>query len=568
MNKTPVAQQGKMTSVLPPAQGILQRQCACGTHTMGGGQCADCAKKTGLLQRKLTIGASNDPLEQEADRIAEQVLAAPAHSAMSGTPPRIQRFTGHSTGENGTAPASVDLVLASSGRPLDPALQQDMGQRFGHDFSTVRVHSDAAAEQSARDVNAHAYTVGHNIVFGGGRFAPGTNEGRRLIAHELTHVVQQRATDGNLLTAAPPMLSRQPAGSPTIQEQLERAAEAFATARLNGLAAEPGPPALFAQPGCPANFCQPFARTASAVANLAWAGPLILAGIARKVNSRVVPLWASYMTGGAAPRSLTGDFGTDFSASPTTANTTDFLLGELRSDIEANQTTLMGGLPVVVVDFTPRLSAALTAINTPGDPNQMNFDVIGDIAGNVAGGIGTDQLSSPIGARPSPFNDDRAARITATLTRTLAGPLTVAPTIDFSIHDTIDLCPGNCGAPTEQVATVPLSRFEATGLVGDVPFTIDFPAPLAKLTPFTVAPPLAPPSPVPGSVTASSLLIRSTTTTASARLGSYPRGALITILCETMGEMVDGNPKWDRTDRGFVSDRYVSRSVPMLPPAC
>jgi hypothetical protein len=71
-----------------------------------------------------------------------------------------------------------------------------MEQRFGHDFSRVRVHSGAAAEQSARDVNAHAYTVGHDMVFAGGRFAPGTHEGRRLIAHELTHVVQQSCAAG------------------------------------------------------------------------------------------------------------------------------------------------------------------------------------------------------------------------------------------------------------------------------------------------------------------------------------------------------------------------------------
>ena len=89
------------------------------------------------------------------------------------------------------APASVDRVLASPGRPLESALRQDMEQRFGYDFSRVRVHSGGAAEQSALEVNAHAYTVDQNIVFGPSRFAPGTNEGRRLIAHELTHVVQQ-----------------------------------------------------------------------------------------------------------------------------------------------------------------------------------------------------------------------------------------------------------------------------------------------------------------------------------------------------------------------------------------
>ncbi len=141
MNKTTVAQQAKTASSLPPAQGMLQRKCACGNHTVAGGECAECAKKKSGLQRKLAIGASNDPLEQEADRVADQVMAAPAHSAVSGAPPRIQRYAGQSTEGADTAPASVDRVLASSGRPLEPALRQDMEQRFGHDFSRVRVHS-------------------------------------------------------------------------------------------------------------------------------------------------------------------------------------------------------------------------------------------------------------------------------------------------------------------------------------------------------------------------------------------------------------------------------------------
>jgi hypothetical protein len=63
--------------------------------------------------------------------------------------------------------------------------------RFGHEFSQVRVHTDASAAQSAHQVNANAYTVGHNIVFGKDRFSPGTDSGRRLLAHELVHVVQQ-----------------------------------------------------------------------------------------------------------------------------------------------------------------------------------------------------------------------------------------------------------------------------------------------------------------------------------------------------------------------------------------
>lgn len=175
---------------------LMQRKCACGGSASSSlsGECAECSKKK--LQRKLSIGASNDPLEQEADRVADQVLAAPAHSAVSGTTPSIQRFTGHSTADATTAPPSIDRVLSSSGRPLDKALQQDMGQRFGHDFSRVRVHTGAAAEQSARDVNAQAYTVGHNIVFGKGQLTPESYNGRHLIAHELTHVLQQSRSEG------------------------------------------------------------------------------------------------------------------------------------------------------------------------------------------------------------------------------------------------------------------------------------------------------------------------------------------------------------------------------------
>jgi hypothetical protein len=171
------------------------------------------------LQTKLTIGASNDPLEQEADRVADQVLAAPVNTAVSGAAPRIQRLTGQGTGDPGTAPASVDRVLSGSGRPLDPAMQQDMGHRFGHDFSQVRVHTDSIAEQSAQDINARAYTVGHNIVFGAGGFAPESHEGRKLIAHELTHVVQQTGAAGIYAGRGGEKLSLSSESRHTIQKQ-------------------------------------------------------------------------------------------------------------------------------------------------------------------------------------------------------------------------------------------------------------------------------------------------------------------------------------------------------------
>jgi hypothetical protein len=161
------------------------------------------------LQPKLSVGARYDPLEQEADRVADQLLAAPTPALAGGAPPRIQRSKGEASGETHTAPASVDSVLSHAGRPLEPALQEEMESRFGRDFSRVQVHSGAAAEQSSREVHANAYTVGNHIVFGAGQFAPATQEGRRLLAHELTHVVQQGASDAETGVRAPhPLLQR------------------------------------------------------------------------------------------------------------------------------------------------------------------------------------------------------------------------------------------------------------------------------------------------------------------------------------------------------------------------
>jgi Domain of unknown function (DUF4157) len=144
------------------------------------------------MQTKLKISEPGDMYEQEADRIAEQVMSASPNSVVNSAPPRIQRFTEQTAGQaDMVAPASVDSVLSSPGSPLEPGLQQDMGQRFGHDFSRVRVHTDAAAARSAQDVNATAYTVGNNIVFGANSFMPETRNGLKLLAHELTHVIQQ-----------------------------------------------------------------------------------------------------------------------------------------------------------------------------------------------------------------------------------------------------------------------------------------------------------------------------------------------------------------------------------------
>lgn len=134
--------------------------------------------------------------------MADAALAATVAARTADASLRATHVAGR-TGESvAAAPASVDHVLTSTGQPLEPGLRREMEHRFGHDFSHVRVHTDIAAQQSARDVDARAYTVGRHLVFDSGRFAPRTHEGQQLIAHELAHVVQQ-AQGPKLLQRAP-----------------------------------------------------------------------------------------------------------------------------------------------------------------------------------------------------------------------------------------------------------------------------------------------------------------------------------------------------------------------------
>lgn len=135
-----------------PAGTLLQRKCACGSHTSGEEECDQCK--------------------------------------------RMQRRAASADGDEFEIPPIVGTVLASPGRPLDAQVRQQMEAGFGHDFHDVRVHTDATAQRSARSVNALAYTVGRNVVFGGGQYQPGSQHGMHLLAHELAHVVQQRGHGG------------------------------------------------------------------------------------------------------------------------------------------------------------------------------------------------------------------------------------------------------------------------------------------------------------------------------------------------------------------------------------
>jgi hypothetical protein len=137
---------------------LLQRACSCA----GGGDCESCKKKP-----------------QEANNSKDAKTATLQRSAAGPS-------------QASTAPPVVSRVLSSPGRPLDSGARSFMEPRFGRDFSSVRVHTDPQAAESARAVDAHAYTVGQHVVFDSGKYDPHTGSGQKLLAHELAHTVQQR----------------------------------------------------------------------------------------------------------------------------------------------------------------------------------------------------------------------------------------------------------------------------------------------------------------------------------------------------------------------------------------
>jgi Domain of unknown function (DUF4157) len=205
------APQTARSSFQAPSRLQLQRKCACGGTPGPTGECEECRKKRLSLQRKTrNSDTSTEPSTfnsqlSDVPPIVHEVLGTPGQPLDPATRAFMEPRFGHDfsqvrTHAHASAPVPARLTIDAPHdefeQEADRVAQGTMGHSSApigirHDFSGVRVHTDARAAESAQAVGAHAYTVGHNIVFGVGRFAPGSEEGRRLIAHELAHVVQQ-----------------------------------------------------------------------------------------------------------------------------------------------------------------------------------------------------------------------------------------------------------------------------------------------------------------------------------------------------------------------------------------
>jgi hypothetical protein len=213
------------------------------------------------LQPSLMLGAANDPFEQEAEQTAEAVTStgAPRAIASGGIAARLMRFVRRALGKGeppthkddddkpkrlqkeaanagaaaGPVPAgvevSIDAMSAAGGAPLPPGLRAVFEPRFGFDFADVRVHTGAEAAVASRKLGARAFTVGDHVFFGAGEFQPASREGQKLIAHELTHTIQQKpaaaraartATATAPVHAAPKRVQRAEDGGSTVRDKV------------------------------------------------------------------------------------------------------------------------------------------------------------------------------------------------------------------------------------------------------------------------------------------------------------------------------------------------------------
>lgn len=363
---------GQTASSRPAPGRVLQRECACGKNTAGGGACGACGVEDKALRRR----AEGRPRETS------------------------------------DVPASVHEVLSSAGSPLDGATRALFESRLGHDFSRVRVHTGPGASASARAVAASAYTVGNDIVFAEGRYRPGTADGLSLMAHELTHVVQQsgggaaddagaeahdeaeaaRVAEGFSRGRAVrparrggPALRRngegdaQPsAGTPNYAAQAaeaEFACNIMALCRLQRVAPETVTPARVS---AAMRLCHPSASSLSLSQPCLFPGPAMLPGFptpgtpegpARGPGVPVGPRAGQPSAGGGAPSSpsLSLPFPTSFS----------FNLGAARFNVEL-PTSVAATLPVRLRGFG-RITFSLNA----DVPSQFSFSITLDAVPHV-----------------------------------------------------------------------------------------------------------------------------------------------------------------------------------------
>lgn len=590
------------------------------------------------IQPKLAVGSEDDVQEREADRVAELIMRMPDPLFQTGSTGQTSK--GPPCGEDAEAPEKPEGVtpwisckaegaevgsdiesgmnaLKGGGQPLSSSARSFFEPRFGYDFGGVRVHRDARGAELCRSIGARAFTLGRNICFAEDRDSNETSSGKRLLAHELTHVVQQhggstprsenrglpvissRGTSGNRqpesdapvtvqracgYRAIGPkpshcnLVTKSPAGTRYLfrrgcddfdvgqRDRLNRVARSLpvgATVDILGMASSdgrpdfneslachradaalgvfvaagkasqvalveatgavpgtdndvnfravdiaihlPGPPpppepqtpepvppppsipvsscpCPAATPSCPSSYCGAISRPLAIAMRAAQANALI--GVITALGGiEVGVIYSQFVWGGRAGLlTLSPTLRAEFANICQTEVATHHIMNAIVNAIWGRypSSTVAHRIPLSALAAT-----AVADIDTPGNPHELVYCGAGNAPGLLAGGVGKTQLTTRVGAIPSHINDARIATGYVDVSRTtLPGGgirLEFTPTLRIEIIDTVDFCPGNCGDPAAQVATVPFSIWEASGISGDVPFTTQFDAPRSQL---------------------------------------------------------------------------------------
>lgn len=371
-------------------------------------------------------------LERQAHDVADEVMrrADPVsgRAALRAVGTVFRSARSQANGASADVAAVVSRGVTGPGRSLDAGTRVFMEQRLGRDLGGVRLFTDAAAAASARSLDAHAYTFGNAIVFGAGRYRPDSERGKRLLAHELAHVVQQQADVRS---------------------------------------------ATLVQRDCSdPDFCKPFLTWHEAATAEALLRQFYLPAEEQAFNADTRALYDSFLSRAPGDSLAPVEFNTagngvvsSFANSGDTANDQDAIIDLIGARLSS--------APGPLADNTPTtMPVDVFVTRAELDSRPINYSNPLAIAGHIAGGIG----SSDAGV-----DYRKVLRGDATLERVplvgSAGYVRVETTLRYEVFDAIDFCPGDCGSPAEQLVTIPMSRLEASGQAYDVPFKVTFTPP-------------------------------------------------------------------------------------------
>lgn len=456
------------------------------------GGCPRCTS----IQAKLRIGESDDEYEKEADRVAKQVMRmpdpilhrkkCPLKSDTSCKEDEEETPKGGTLMKKGSStsvptpivPSIVSEVLGESGETLDMQSRAFFEPRFGYEFGNVRVHTGEKAEKSARSINALAYTFGRDIVFGDSFSMRGSAAGQELLAHELSHVIQQKNNPAEKIHQwnSRPDVSDREAG--------HSAGKMISTPDHDGekLIRRRARDVIW-----PGNLCMPFQYEEEAKQTLGEMKDSLIPFITTLFGSEVGDLWSAYLNrrkgASLVPRvykspesSIVQGFAMSWATLRRIRDLADLIISDLERTRSCPELPDTEWAELPVENFLP-----YQELNSTGPDGKTDSDIdygrIGELPGNIAGGVG----SSDAG----PDTRRVTGNIRLYRVRDEAGNMKqvkMQTDFVFIVEDAVDFCPGQPGAPPEWQFTIPLSRLEVSGYAYDVPFKVIYKGPTVERT--------------------------------------------------------------------------------------